>query len=86
MTGMEELAERDVEHLSGGQLQRVWLASCLAQETGVLLLDEPTTYLDLRYQVELRPARWSRPSPATLSQNPASSESRAVRRSARYFL
>lgn len=53
MTGTEELAERDVEHLSGGQLQRVWLASCLAQETGVLLLDEPTTYLDLRYQVEL---------------------------------
>ncbi|MET8784250.1 ABC transporter ATP-binding protein [Streptomyces sp. NPDC004589] len=53
MTGMEELAGRDVEHLSGGQLQRVWLASCLAQETGVLLLDEPTTYLDLRYQVQL---------------------------------
>ncbi|MFD4143285.1 MULTISPECIES: ABC transporter ATP-binding protein [unclassified Streptomyces] len=53
MTGVEELAERGAEHLSGGQLQRVWLAGCLAQETGVLLLDEPTTYLDLRYQVEL---------------------------------
>ncbi|MGI5526327.1 ABC transporter ATP-binding protein [Streptomyces syringium] len=53
MTGIEELAERGAEHLSGGQLQRVWLAGCLAQETGVLLLDEPTTYLDLRYQVEL---------------------------------
>lgn len=53
MTGVTELAERGVEHLSGGQLQRVWLASCLAQETGVLLLDEPTTYLDLRYQIEL---------------------------------
>lgn len=53
MTGVTELAERGAEHLSGGQLQRVWLAGCLAQETGVLLLDEPTTYLDLRYQVEL---------------------------------
>ncbi|GAA3490712.1 MULTISPECIES: ABC transporter ATP-binding protein [Streptomyces] len=53
LTGVTELAERGVEHLSGGQLQRVWLAGCLAQETGVLLLDEPTTYLDLRYQVEL---------------------------------
>ncbi|MGI5350389.1 ABC transporter ATP-binding protein [Streptomyces sp. CA-250714] len=53
MTGIVELAERGAEHLSGGQLQRVWLAGCLAQETGVLLLDEPTTYLDLRYQVEL---------------------------------
>ncbi|GAA2542689.1 MULTISPECIES: ABC transporter ATP-binding protein [Streptomyces] len=53
LTGVAELAERGAEHLSGGQLQRVWLAGCLAQETGVLLLDEPTTYLDLRYQVEL---------------------------------
>lgn len=53
LTGVEQLAERGAEHLSGGQLQRVWLAGCLAQETGVLLLDEPTTYLDLRYQVEL---------------------------------
>ncbi|MFE6891361.1 ABC transporter ATP-binding protein [Streptomyces sp. NPDC057694] len=53
LTGAAELADRGAEHLSGGQLQRVWLAGCLAQETGVLLLDEPTTYLDLRYQVEL---------------------------------
>lgn len=53
MTGVRDLAERGADQLSGGQLQRVWLASCLAQETGVLLLDEPTTYLDLRYQVEL---------------------------------
>ncbi|WP_328862759.1 ABC transporter ATP-binding protein [Streptomyces sp. NBC_00306] len=53
LTGVTELADRGAENLSGGQLQRVWLAGCLAQETGVLLLDEPTTYLDLRYQVEL---------------------------------
>lgn len=53
MTGVAELAERGGEHLSGGQLQRVWLVCCLAQETGVLLLDEPTTYLGLRYQIEL---------------------------------
>ncbi len=53
MTDMTDFAERGVEHLSGGQLQRAWLASCLAQETGVLLLDEPTNHLDLRYQVEL---------------------------------
>lgn len=53
MTGVTDLAERGAEHLSGGQLQRVWLAGCLAQETGVLLLDEPTNHLDLRYQVEL---------------------------------
>ncbi|MGW4444785.1 ABC transporter ATP-binding protein [Streptomyces sp. NPDC004682] len=53
LTDLDALADRGAEHLSGGQLQRVWLASCLAQDTGVLLLDEPTTYLDLRYQVEL---------------------------------
>ncbi|TGN75644.1 ABC transporter ATP-binding protein [Streptomyces bauhiniae] len=53
LTDLTDLADRGAEHLSGGQLQRVWLASCLAQDTGVLLLDEPTTYLDLRYQVEL---------------------------------
>ncbi|WP_304439573.1 ABC transporter ATP-binding protein [Aeromicrobium sp. Root472D3] len=53
MCGVDELAGRPVDALSGGQLQRVWLASCLAQDTAVLLLDEPTTFLDLRYQVEL---------------------------------
>ncbi len=53
MTGVTDLALRPVDSLSGGQLQRVWLASCLAQDTPVLLLDEPTTFLDLRYQVEL---------------------------------
>jgi iron-chelate-transporting ATPase len=53
MTGVADLAGKQVDQLSGGQLQRVWLACCLAQDTDVLLLDEPTTYLDLRYQVEL---------------------------------
>ncbi|MEF3404385.1 ABC transporter ATP-binding protein [Agromyces sp. CCNWLW203] len=53
LTGVAEFAGQPVDRLSGGQLQRVWLASCLAQDTSVLLLDEPTTYLDLRYQVEL---------------------------------
>ena len=53
LTGVSGFADRGVEALSGGQLQRVWLACCLAQDTDVLLLDEPTTYLDLRYQVEI---------------------------------
>ena len=53
LTGVAAFADQPVDRLSGGQLQRVWLASCLAQDTSVLLLDEPTTYLDLRYQVEL---------------------------------
>lgn len=53
VTNVADLADRGVESLSGGQLQRVWFACCLAQDTEVLLLDEPTTYLDLRYQVEI---------------------------------
>ncbi|MGW0645577.1 ABC transporter ATP-binding protein [Streptomyces badius] len=53
VTNLIEFADRGVESLSGGQLQRVWFACCLAQDTDVLLLDEPTTYLDLRYQVEI---------------------------------
>jgi iron complex transport system ATP-binding protein len=53
VTGVGSMAERGVDELSGGELQRVWLATCLAQDTRVLLLDEPTTYLDLRYQVEI---------------------------------
>lgn len=53
VTGVTAMADRPVDELSGGELQRVWLATCLAQDTGVLLLDEPTTFLDLRYQVEI---------------------------------
>jgi ferric hydroxamate transport system ATP-binding protein len=53
VTGLAQMADRPVDELSGGELQRVWLATCLAQQTRVLLLDEPTTFLDLRYQVEI---------------------------------
>ncbi len=53
VTGIADMADRAVDELSGGELQRVWLATCLAQRTGVLLLDEPTNHLDLRYQVEM---------------------------------
>ncbi|WP_127450437.1 ABC transporter ATP-binding protein [Streptomyces sp. B29(2018)] len=51
-TATTDLADRPVDALSGGQRQRVWIAMALAQETGLLLLDEPTTYLDLAHQVE----------------------------------
>jgi ferric hydroxamate transport system ATP-binding protein len=53
LTGIAGMTGRAVDQLSGGELQRVWLATCLAQDTAVLLLDEPTNHLDLRYQVEV---------------------------------
>ena len=52
-TGTTDLAERPVADLSGGQRQRVWIAMALAQETPILLLDEPTTFLDIVHQVEV---------------------------------
>ncbi len=52
-TGVLSLADRPVDDLSGGQRQRVWLSMVLAQQTSILLLDEPTTYLDIAHQVEV---------------------------------
>jgi iron complex transport system ATP-binding protein len=52
-TGVTELSGRLVDELSGGQRQRVWVAMVLAQDTSILLLDEPTTFLDITHQIEL---------------------------------
>ncbi len=52
-TGVSDLADRDAASLSGGQLQRAWIALVLAQQTPVVLLDEPTTFLDLSHQLDV---------------------------------
>lgn len=52
-TGVTNLASQSVDTLSGGQRQRVWIAMVLAQETAIMLLDEPTTWLDISHQIDL---------------------------------
>ncbi|MCK7429874.1 iron-enterobactin ABC transporter ATP-binding protein [Enterobacter chengduensis] len=52
-TGMTDLAQQSVDTLSGGQRQRAWIAMVLAQETSIMLLDEPTTWLDISHQIDL---------------------------------
>ncbi|WP_256681388.1 ABC transporter ATP-binding protein, partial [Klebsiella michiganensis] len=53
LTGLTELARESVAILSGGQRQRVWIAMALVQDTDILILDEPTTYLDPAHQLEI---------------------------------
>ncbi|MBD2607337.1 ABC transporter ATP-binding protein [Scytonema hofmannii FACHB-248] len=58
ITRMKEFAERELDTLSGGQRQRAWIAMALAQDTDILLLDEPTTFLDLAHQIEVLDLLW----------------------------
>ncbi|MCL6604758.1 MAG: ABC transporter ATP-binding protein [Paenibacillus sp.] len=53
VTGMEEFNDRPIDRLSGGQRQRAWIAMALAQQTDILFLDEPTTFLDMAHQLEV---------------------------------
>ena len=53
LTGLSEFGDRPLDELSGGQRQRAWIAMVLAQDTPVMLLDEPTTFLDIAHQVEM---------------------------------
>jgi len=53
VTNLETIKNRKMDNLSGGQKQRVWIALALAQETDIIFLDEPTTYLDMAYQLEI---------------------------------
>ena len=51
--GLEDIRKEKVNSLSGGQVQRAWIAMAIAQDSEILLLDEPTTYLDIKYQIEI---------------------------------
>ena len=53
LTGLTNFSDKPIDELSGGQRQRVWIAMLLAQETPIMLLDEPTTHLDIAHQIEV---------------------------------